>query len=148
MTKRKLTSDEIKLCERNIKFLKNRNSLIRPKVIHYDYLISYGLKASMEEENQKALDKKREIYEELHRNDMTIIQLVQEMKTKETFAPCFLGANSGGSGKAGSSETGSNKKEASGKEKPEKTVDASDSVAVSKNLESIASGETQVNMSD
>ena len=50
----------------------------------------------MEEEHQKALDKKREIYEELHRNDMTIIQLQNQVqegvevkdKSKEYCSEC------------------------------------------------------------
>ena len=94
MPKRKLTSDEIKFCERNIKFIKKRNSLIKPKIIYYDYQISHGLKVSMEEEYQKFLAKKKEINEELHRNDLTVIQLqrqiqdgVDVIKEKKKFCP-------------------------------------------------------------
>lgn len=75
-------------------------------------------------------------------NDMTITQLVQEMKTQDTFAGCFPGANQSGSGNTGSSETGSHKKTGGSK-----TVAVSDTKAMSDNLENIASGETKVDMS-
>lgn len=75
-------------------------------------------------------------------NDMTITQLVAEMKTQDTFAACFPGTNSSGSGKTGSSEGGKQKKTNEGK-----TIASSDDKEMSKNLESIASGKTKVDMS-
>jgi len=75
-------------------------------------------------------------------NDMTITQLVQEMKTQDTFAGCFPGANQSGSGKTGSSDSGTQKKIGESK-----TVAASDAKAMSDNLETIASGKTIVDMS-
>ncbi len=75
-------------------------------------------------------------------NDMTITQLVQEMKTQDTFAGCFSGANQTGSGKTGTSESGTQKKIGEGK-----IVAASDTKAVSNSLEDIASGKTKVDMS-
>ncbi len=76
-------------------------------------------------------------------NDMTITQLVQEMKTQDTFAGCFKGVNSTGSGQSGSSEA----KETSKKTNESvKSVDASNTVAVSNSLEDIAVGKTIVNM--
>ena len=74
--------------------------------------------------------------------DMTVLQLVQEMKTQDTFAACFPGANSTGSGKSGSSGTGSTQKTGEGK-----TIAASDEKAMSNNLVDIASGKTKVDMS-
>lgn len=74
--------------------------------------------------------------------DMTIIQLVEEMKTQDTFAACFSGANQSGSGHTGSSATGSHKKTGEGK-----TVAASDTKAMSDNLEDIATGKVKVDMS-
>ena len=74
--------------------------------------------------------------------DMTIIQLVEEMKIQDTFAACFSGANQSGSGHTGSSATGSHKKTGEGK-----TVAASDTKAMSANLENIATGKTEVDMS-
>lgn len=73
--------------------------------------------------------------------DMTIIQLVQEMKGQETFAGCFPGANATGTGKSTSTEnTGTNKAT------NEKVINVSDTKAISNSLEKIASGEVKVDM--
>lgn len=74
-------------------------------------------------------------------SDMTIQQLVQEMKGQDTFAACFTGANSKGSGKQSSSETNANKKSSNAK-----VVAASDQSAMSENIEDIAAGTTEVDM--
>ena len=79
MTKRPLTDDEKKLCERSINRLKTRNNLIRPKITYYDWQLSQGLKIAMEEQYQIVLKSKREINEELYLNDMTIIQLQEQI---------------------------------------------------------------------
>jgi DNA-directed RNA polymerase subunit F len=74
-------------------------------------------------------------------SDMTILQLVQEMKSQDTFAACFTGANQSGSGKKNSSESGTHK------ESKGKVIAASDQEGMSASLEDIASGETEVDMS-
>jgi len=74
--------------------------------------------------------------------DMTILQLVQEMKVQDTFASCFSGVNSTGSGANTHSDTGSNKKSSKSK-----VIAASDKQALSSSLEDIASGKTEVDMS-
>jgi len=73
-------------------------------------------------------------------NDMTIEQLVQEMKGQDTFAGCFSGANSTGTGKTDSTSNTTHKKTDS------KVVNASDTKGMSANLADIASGKTKVNM--
>lgn len=75
-------------------------------------------------------------------NDMTITQLVQEMKDQDTFAGCFSGANQSGSGKTGSSDSGKQQKTGEGK-----VVAASDTQGMSDNLEDISTGKTKVDMS-
>jgi len=74
-------------------------------------------------------------------NPMTIIQYIQEIKTQKTFAACFPGANSTGSGGSDSSNDGKPKKK-TGKGK---TINASDGKAMSQNVDDIASGEVKVN---
>lgn len=74
--------------------------------------------------------------------DMTITELIQEMKSQTTFAGCFSGANASGSGKTNSSEANTDNKD----ENKGKTVNSSDNKGMSSNLESIASGETAVDM--
>ncbi|GAG81152.1 unnamed protein product, partial [marine sediment metagenome] len=71
---------------------------------------------------------------------MTIPQLVQEMKTKETFAGAFPGANTSGTGKSGAEE-GSHQEN-----KDKKVINISDNKTVSDSLEDIASGKTLVDM--
>jgi len=73
-------------------------------------------------------------------NSMTIMQLVQEMKSKDVFAAAFSGTGSTGSGKTGSSDTPVKKLDV-------KVVKASDTKNISQNLEQIASGKVQVDMS-
>lgn len=75
-------------------------------------------------------------------NDMTITQLVQEMKGQDTFAGCFSGANSTGTGKQDSASSATHKKTDG------KTVNASDTKGMSDNLADIASGKTKVNMTE
>lgn len=75
--------------------------------------------------------------------DMTITELVQEMKSQSTFAGCFAGANASGSGKNNSSEADTNKNKGANKNK---TINSSDNKGMSDNLEEIASGETAVDM--
>ena len=77
-------------------------------------------------------------------NDMTITQLVQEMKSQETFAGCFSGANSSGTGKTHSSETGSHRKTQDGA----KIIEAADTKGMSQNLEDIATKKVIVNMDE
>jgi len=77
-------------------------------------------------------------------NDMTVLQLVGEMKTQETFAGCFLGANSTGTGKQNSSESVTQNKKTGEK----KVIPSSDDKAMSKNIDDIASGKTLVNMDE
>ena len=72
--------------------------------------------------------------------DMSVIQLVQEMKSQDTFAGCFPGANSQGTGKHDSSQSTKQKKD------NVKVVDASDTKAMSQNLDDIASGKVKVDM--
>ena len=95
--KRKLTDDETKMCERAISQLKNRNSLIRPKIKYFDYQITDGLKGTMEEKYQEMLQKKKEIHQELFENDMKITVLrsqvqdgveVKKKNDKEICAQC------------------------------------------------------------
>jgi len=74
-------------------------------------------------------------------NPMTIAQYIQEIKIQKTFAACFPGANSTGSGGSGSSESGTHKKTSKGK-----TISASDGKAMSNSVEDIATGKTKVNM--
>jgi len=73
---------------------------------------------------------------------MTIHQLILEMKGQKTFAAGFPGANSAGSGGSGSSEGGTQTKTSK-----VKVIAASDAKAMSANMEDIASGKTQVDMS-
>lgn len=75
-------------------------------------------------------------------NPMTITQLVQEMKSQDTFAAAFPGANSSGSGDSGDKGDGKPPKNTS----KSKTISSSDRKAVSENLEKIASGEVEVTM--
>jgi hypothetical protein len=74
-------------------------------------------------------------------DDMTIDQFIGEMKTKDVFAAAFNGTNSSGPGNRGS-EDGKSKNTPS----KVKTIKASDSQAMSKNLEDIATGKVQVEM--
>jgi len=73
-------------------------------------------------------------------NDMTITQLVQEMKGQDTFAGCFSGANSTGTGKQDLASNTTQKKTDG------KVVNASDTKGMSDNLADIAAGKTKVNM--
>lgn len=75
-------------------------------------------------------------------NPMTITQFIQEIKTQKTFAACFPGANSTGSGGSDSSNDGKSKKK-TGKGK---TISASDGKAMSRNVDEIATGKTKVDM--
>ena len=75
--------------------------------------------------------------------DMTVAQLVQEMKGQETFAGCFSGIGSSGTGKTNTSASGTHKKTGD-----KKVVNASDTKGMSKNLEDIAAGKTKVNMEE
>jgi hypothetical protein len=74
--------------------------------------------------------------------DMTITELVQEMKSNSTFASCFAGANASGSGKANSSESNSTNKITD----KVKTINSSDDKGMADNIEKIASGEVTVDM--
>ena len=74
-------------------------------------------------------------------NDMTIAQLVQEMKAQETFAGCFTGVNASGSGKNTSSDAAAQKKAGN-----VKVVNSNDDKAMSLNLEDIAAGKVKVDM--
>ena len=80
MAKRKLNSDEVKLCNRNIKKIQHRNNIIRPKVKHYDAMLSGVLHANYEEQYEEMLNKKRAINQELHNNDMVVLQLQQQIQ--------------------------------------------------------------------
>jgi len=75
-------------------------------------------------------------------NPMTILQYIQELKTQKTFAPCFPGANSTGSG--GNETSDSGKKKTTKKTGKVKTINASDGKAMSQNVDDIASGEVKV----
>ena len=75
--------------------------------------------------------------------DLTIVQLVQEMKAADTFASCFSGANSTGTDRQNSVNDNANN---SNKDKP-KVIAGSDSEAMSKNMDDIASGKVVVDMS-
>jgi len=74
-------------------------------------------------------------------NPMTITQFVQEMKSKDIFAAAFSGVSSTGSGKTGSTEGSTQKKT------DVKVVKAGDKQGLSQNLEQIATGKVQVDMS-
>jgi hypothetical protein len=73
---------------------------------------------------------------------MTISQLVQEMKTKDTFAAAFPGANNTGTNKS-STEPGKKTKSEADNVKVVKSTDAS---GMSKNLDDIAAGKVVVDM--
>lgn len=75
-------------------------------------------------------------------NDMTIGQLIQEMKSQDIFAGCFSGTNSSGTGKQTDSENTSHRKTTDNV----KVIASSDDKAMSNNLDDIASGKTQVSM--
>lgn len=76
-------------------------------------------------------------------NPMTITQYIQEIKNQKTFAACFPGANSTGSGGSDSSDGGKLKTKIG----RSKTVASTDRKAMSQNIEEIASGKTKVDMS-
>lgn len=75
-------------------------------------------------------------------NDMTVTQLVQEMKTQDTFAGCFSGTNQSGTGKQNSSDSNAHQEN----NENVKVINSSDDKSMSKNLEKIASGEVKVDM--
>lgn len=74
--------------------------------------------------------------------DLSVLQLVQEMKTQDVFAGCFSGANSSGTGKQNSSESGKQ----NDKTNKKKVIPSSDDKAMSNNIDDIASGKTVVDM--
>lgn len=73
-------------------------------------------------------------------NDMTIVQLVQEMKAQDTYAAAFPGVQSSGGGRDGSNSDNKNK----GKKVDVKVVAHSDAKAMRDNFDKIASGEVVV----
>lgn len=75
-------------------------------------------------------------------NDMTVIQLVQEMKTQDTFAGCFPGANQSGTGKKNSSDTNTHQENTGNAT----IIKSSDDKGMSQNLEKISTGEVKVDM--
>ena len=77
-------------------------------------------------------------------NPMTVVQLVEEMKGKETFASAFKGVNSSGSGNHGSSNNSGNQNHNTST----KTVSARDQKGMSANLEDISTGKTKVKMTE
>ena len=79
MVKRKLTSDEQKMCQRAVDQLKKRNSLIGPKIRHLDYMMVDGLRIGFEEQYQEILTKKTTINQEVYLNDLKIIELQRQI---------------------------------------------------------------------
>jgi len=105
-----------------VRMVKDNNGKFKPEVIKPDGTLRVGDNSG---------------------NDMTIQQLVQEMKTQDTFAAAFPGANKTGSGRDGTN----NDNRHSGKDgKKVKVIPASDTKTMNNNLEGIASGEVVVDM--
>lgn len=76
--------------------------------------------------------------------DMTIAELIQEMKSQSTFASCFSGANASGSDKHNSSEADTQNRHGD----KVKSISSSDDKGMATNIDKIASGEVSVSMEE
>mgnify|MGYP001604603224 FL=1 len=79
MGKRQLTDEEQKLCEKVIRQLEKRNTLIRPKIEYYNYMISKGLHINYQEKYDEFLAIKKEINQEIFTNDLKTTQLKDQI---------------------------------------------------------------------
>lgn len=107
---------------KQVRMVKDTNGRFKPEVIKEDGTVRVG---------------------DSNGNDMTIPQLVQEMKANDDYAAAFPGANQSGSGRDGASDNKQNRNKSTDNVK---VVPLSDSKGVSKNLEDIASGKVEVDM--
>ena len=108
----------------HVRMVKGSNGRFKPEVIKEDGTVRIG---------------------DSQGNDMTITQLVQEMKGQETFAAAFTGANQSGSGRDGNNNDG-NDNNRNNRGTDSKVINSSDTKEVSANLEDIASGKVIVDM--
>lgn len=80
MTHRELTDEEKRACEKSIRQLEKRNSFILPKIQYYDYMISKGLYINYQEKLDEFLDTKKQINQEIHTNNLKIVQLKDQVQ--------------------------------------------------------------------
>ena len=102
-----------------VKMVKGSNGKFKPEVVKEDGTVRIG---------------------DTSGNDMSIMQLVREMKTQDNYAAAFPGVNNSGSGRDGSNNDNKNKN----KKTDVKVVAASDAKAMKDNFENIASGKAVV----